>query len=94
MSVKKARRILQRIVGGTDDLYEMFSEEFQKTKNEESEELYNAIIDVLVEHKATWQNTLAVIEMIRWSYLRAKYLQLVEGTVQIPEGNIPIPRAK
>jgi len=91
---KKARKILKKIIGGTDDLYELFSEEFQKTKDAESEELYNAVVDVLIDHKATWQNTLAVIEMIRWGYLRAKYLQLVEGTVQVPEGNIPLPKEK
>ena len=88
-----ARAILQKIIGGTDDLYELFAKEFQKTKDAESEELYNAMVDVLIEHKATWQNTLAVLEMIRWSYLRAKYVQLVEGNVDIPEGSVPLPRS-
>lgn len=89
---RKARRILRRILGGTGDLYDLFSEEFQKDKDEESRELYNALMDVLVEHKATWQSTLAALRMIEWGFLRAKYLQVVEGTVVVPDGNIPLPK--
>lgn len=58
---------------------------YQEERNKECEELHNAIADVLTEKKATVQNTLYVLEMLRFELLRAKYEQLM-GHVIVPPG--------
>lgn len=88
------KRLLQRILGGTDKLIEKFEEEWQKEKNEESKELYHAIREVLVEHKPSPQNVLFVLKMIEYGYLQATYRELVEGTVKIPKGSVPLAKEK
>jgi hypothetical protein len=60
-------------------------EAYQLEKNKECEELHNAIADVLSEKKATPQNTLFVIEMVKFEILRATYEQLM-GHVIVPPG--------
>jgi len=32
--------------------------------------------------------------MVEWGFLRAKYMELVEDAVQIPEGSIPLKKEK
>ena len=88
MSLK--RTIIERILGDSSALEDALSEEYQRDKNDETRLLYNDIIEVLTKHKATWQNTLAVLEMVKWSFIRAKYVQLMEGAAVIPEGSIPL----
>ena len=58
---------------------------YQDEKNKECEELHNAIADILAEKKATVQNSLYVIELIKFELLRAKYEQLM-GNVIVPPG--------
>jgi len=89
-----AKTVVKRIFGSTEKLIADFEKKYQNQKDEECETLYNDIIEVMAEHKASIQNVLFVIKMIEWGYLRAKYLQLVEGTVVVPEGNIPLPKDK
>lgn len=86
------KRAMGRILGGSEKILEDLEQRYQEVKDKECEELYNEILGVLVNHKATVQNTVFVFRMIEWGYLRGKYLQLVEGAVQIPEGNIPVPK--
>lgn len=88
------KRAMKRIMGGSEKILEDLERRYQEEKDNECVELHNAIQDVLVEHKATIQNITFVFRMIEWGYLRAKYLQLVEKTVQIPEGSVPVPRAR
>ena len=68
---------------------EKVAESLEKTyadqKEKECEELHNAIADVLAEKKPTIQNTLYVIEMIRFELLKAKYEELM-GHVIVPPG--------
>ena len=65
----------------TEKLEKVYREE----KEKECEELHNAIAEILAEKKATVQNTLFVIEMLRFELLRAKYEQLM-GNVIVPPG--------
>ena len=67
--------------------------DYQDEKDKECEELHNAIAEVLATKKATVQNVLYVLEMIRFELLRAKYEELM-GNVKIPEGSIPIKTSK
>lgn len=61
----------------------------EKTYNEEKirecEELHNALAEVIASKKATVQNTLFVLELIRFELLRAKYEELM-GSAQVPPG--------
>lgn len=41
-----------------------------------AEELHNAMVELLVAHKADVYTTLFVIEMIRWTILDNKYKEL------------------
>ena len=70
-----------------------FQREYEVERSRECEELHNALADVLTEKKATIQNTLFVLELVKWELLYAKY-QEVMGTVQIPEGNVPIKQSE
>lgn len=77
-----------------ESLVKKLEEAYAEEKKKECEDLYNALVDVLVMKKATIQNTLFTLRMIEWGYLRAKYEELVEGNVAIPEGSVPVPRGK
>lgn len=57
-------------------------------KAKECEELHNAIAEILAEKKATIQNTLYVLEMIRFELLRAKYEQLMGHAIVPPGGGV------
>lgn len=88
------KRAVARILGGTEQILEKLEQDYGEEKNRECMELYNAIVDLLVENKASIQNTLFVLKMVEFSYLRAKYMELVEGAIKIPEDSIPIPKTK
>jgi len=72
-----------------EKLLKKLEEQYQEEKNKECEELHNAIAEVLAARKATIQNILYVLEMIRFELLRAKYEELM-GNVKIPEGSVPL----
>jgi len=92
--VVNVKRAITRILGGTEQILEKLEQDYAEEKNRECMELYNAIVELLVENKASIQNTLFVLKMIEFSYLRAKYVELVEGAIKIPEGSIPLPRER
>ena len=58
---------------------------YAEEKEKECEELHNAIAGVLAEKKATVQNALYVIDLIRFELLRAKYEELM-GHAIVPLG--------
>lgn len=63
------------------DLEKAYAEE----KEKECEELHNAIAGILAVKKATVQNTLYVLELIKFELLRAKYEELM-GHAIVPLG--------
>jgi len=72
---------------------EQLEKAYQEEKNREAEELHNAIVEVIAERKATIQNTLFVLELIRFELLRAKYEQLM-GRAVVPPGGGTMKDAK
>ena len=73
-----------------EKLVKRMEETYVKMKNEECEGFYNAIIDLITERKVSAQNVLFTLKMIEWGYLRAKYLELVEESIVIPDGSVPL----
>jgi hypothetical protein len=67
---------------------EKLEKAYREEKEKECEELHNAIANILAEKKATVQNALFVIEMIRFELLRAKYEQLMGNAIVPPGGGI------
>lgn len=71
-----------------DKLVERLEKAYREEKAKECEELHNAIAEVLREKKATVQNSLYVLEMIRFELLKAKYEQLMGHAIVPPGGGI------
>lgn len=75
-----------------DDLLATFENNYEAAKTKESEELHNAIGVVLQEHRASLQNVLFVLELVKFELLRAKYEEIM-GTVKL-SNKIPLPIMK
>lgn len=60
----------------TEDLLEQFEKTYREEKQKEAEELHNALVAVLSEHKAEIQTVLYVLEMVRFELLEDKFKQL------------------
>ena len=72
---------------------EALEKKYSELKMKECEELYNAIVDVLTEHKATAQNALFALELAKWQIMYGFYNKIM-GTAIIPEGKLTIKKAK
>lgn len=62
---------------------------YVEEKEKECEELHNALAEVLATKRATVQNTLYVLELLKFELLRAKYEQIM-GNAVLPEGSTGI----
>lgn len=60
----------------TEDLLDQFEKTYREEKQKEAEELHNALVAVLSEHKAEIQTVLYVLEMVKFELLEDKYKQL------------------
>jgi hypothetical protein len=60
----------------TKDLLEQFEKTYREEKQKEAEELHNALVTVLSEHKAEIQTVLYVLDMVRFELLEDKFKQL------------------
>ena len=60
----------------TTDLLEQFEKTYREGKQKEAEELHNALVAVLSEHKAEIQTVLYVLDMVRFELLEDKFKQL------------------
>ncbi|QYY58454.1 hypothetical protein [Dehalococcoides mccartyi] len=60
----------------TKDLLEQFEKTYREEKQKEAEELHNALVAVLSEHKAEVQTVLYVLEMVKFELLEDKFKQL------------------
>jgi len=68
-------------------------EAYKLEKDRECEELHNAIAELIAQKKATIQNILYVLELIKFELLRAKYEQIL-GNVVVPPGGGIVKEAK
>jgi len=60
----------------TKDLLEQFEKTYREEKQKEAEELHNALVSVLSEHKAEIQTVLYVLEMVKFELLEDRFKQL------------------
>ncbi len=71
-----------------ENLLRSMEKAYEKARAEECEELHNAIGVVITEQKASIQNTLFVLEIIRFELLEGKYKEIM-GVVQLSD-KLPI----
>ena len=60
----------------TKDLFEQFEKTYRQEKQKEAEDLHNALVAVLSDHKAELQTVLYVLEMMRFELLEDRFKQL------------------
>ena len=60
----------------TKDLLEQFEKTYREEKQKEAEELHNALVAILSEHKAEIQTVLYVLDMVRFELLEDRFRQL------------------
>jgi hypothetical protein len=60
----------------TKSLIEQFEKTYREEKQKEAEDLHNALVAVLSEHRAEIQTVLYVLDMIRFELLEDKFKQL------------------
>ncbi len=60
----------------TNELMDQFENTYRQEKQKEAENLHNALVAVLSEHKAEVQTVLYVFDMIRFELLEDKFKQL------------------
>ncbi len=69
----------------TKDLFEQFEKTYRQEKQKEAEELHNALVAVLSEHKAELQTVLYVLDMIRFELLEDRFKQLFNSAPPEPK---------
>jgi len=79
------KRLLERTL---ETRFKELEKEYNEEKAKECEALHNDIADVIAKHKATVQNVLFVLEMVRFELLRAKYEQLMGSAIVPPGGGV------
>ena len=67
-----------------DTLAKKLEQAFQAEKDKECEALHNAFVDVIHEHKASLQNVLFVLELVRFELMEAKYKEIM-GVVKLTD---------
>jgi len=67
-----------------DRLLMTLEKAYESEKAKEVEELHNAIVGVLNEHKASIYNSLFVLDLVRFELMQAKYKEIL-GVVKLTE---------
>lgn len=57
---------------------------YKKERANDAEELHNALVEVIHEHKAAIYDTLFVIDLIRFELMQAKYKEIM-GVVKLSD---------
>jgi hypothetical protein len=65
-------------------LFASLEKAYEEARTKEAEELHNAIVEVMQEQKASIQNTLFVLELIKHELLEAKYKEIM-GVVKLTD---------
>lgn len=67
-----------------EELYASLEKAYEKARAKEAEDLHNAIGAVLQEQKATIQNALFVLDILRFELMEAKYKEIL-GVVKLSD---------
>jgi len=67
-----------------DALFASLEKAYEEARTKEAEELHNALVGVIHEHKASMQNTLFVLDIIRFELMEAKYKEIM-GVVKLTD---------
>lgn len=67
-----------------DALIASFEKIYEQTKAKESEELHNDLVAVIQEHKASIQNVLFALDIIKFELMQAKYKEIM-GVVKLTD---------
>ena len=67
-----------------DALIASLQKAYDASKAQEVEELHNAIVEVLNEQKASTENVLYVLDIIRFTLMQAKYKEIM-GVVKLTD---------
>ena len=67
-----------------ENLVKGFEKVYHDEKQKECEELHNALVEVVQEHKASVQNALFVLDLIRFELMEAKYKEVM-GVVKLTD---------
>jgi len=67
-----------------DALFASLEKAYEEARTKEAEELHNALVEVIHEHKASMQNTLFVLDIIRFELMEAKYKEIM-GVVKLTD---------
>jgi len=67
-----------------EDLLAGFEKAYENARAKEAEALHNALVEVIHEQKASLQNTLFVLDLIRHELMDAKYKEVM-GVVKLGE---------
>ena len=67
-----------------EDLLSSFEKVYEQSRAKEGEELHNAIVGVIQEQKASVQNCLFVLDLIRFELMEAKYKEIM-GVVKLTD---------
>lgn len=65
-------------------LFASLEKAYEEARNKEAEELHNAIVGVMQEQKASIQNSLFVLDLIRFELMEAKYKEIM-GVVKLSD---------
>ena len=67
-----------------DTLVKRISRAYEDEKTHEAELLHNDLVAVIQEHKASIQNILFALEILKFELMQAKYKEIA-GTVKLTE---------
>lgn len=67
-----------------DDLINSFEKAYEEARKVEAEELHNALAQIIMEQKASIQNTLFVLELLKFELLKAKFEEVM-GNVKLTD---------
>ena len=67
-----------------EDLFASLEKAYEEARQKEGEELHNALVGVITEQKASIQNILFVLDIIRFELMEAKYKELM-GVVKLSD---------
>ena len=65
-------------------LFASLEKAYEDARSQEAEALHNALVEVIQEQKASIQNSLFVLDLIRFELMEAKYKEIM-GVVKLSD---------